>query len=356
MSGDVGLTRLWMGTGGITRGTTVDPFELCSYSPDKAYAELKTSRKGLADEEAEARLAEFGENVLTAKKPVPMWRRFAAHLVNMFAILLWVGAVLSFLSDQAALGVGDHHRHPAQRRLRLRAGVPRREGHRGAQEHAAAQGQGHPRRPDAGDRGPAARSRRHHGRRGGRPHLGRRAAGLLGGPAGGQLGAHRRGRSGRPPSRHDVRRSAVHHRHRELHLHRLHGGARAGARDRVRDRHADRVRQDRRADAGGRGAALAAAEEHRAALEADLDDRGDARRVLLRARQAGRRDGDCSRRSSSRSASSSPTCPRGCCRRSRWRSRSPRSAWRSATCSSRSSRASRRSARPPSSAPTRPAR
>ncbi len=33
-----------------------------------------------------------------------MWRRFAVHLLNMFAILLWVASALSFASDQAALG------------------------------------------------------------------------------------------------------------------------------------------------------------------------------------------------------------------------------------------------------------
>jgi potassium/sodium efflux P-type ATPase len=65
---------------------------------------LASSRKGLSEEEAVSRLAVFGENVLTAKKPIPMWKRFGAHLVNMFAILLWVASVLSFLSDQAALG------------------------------------------------------------------------------------------------------------------------------------------------------------------------------------------------------------------------------------------------------------
>ncbi len=80
------------------------PTELCSVKPDQAYAMVGSSRKGLSDEEAEKRLAEFGENVLTAKKPKPMWMRFGAHLVNMFAILLWVATVLSFLSDQAALG------------------------------------------------------------------------------------------------------------------------------------------------------------------------------------------------------------------------------------------------------------
>ena len=73
-------------------------------STAEAYGRLGTSRKGLTDEEATARLAIYGDNVLSAKKPVPMWRRFSAHLLNMFAILLWVAAALSFLSDQTALG------------------------------------------------------------------------------------------------------------------------------------------------------------------------------------------------------------------------------------------------------------
>ncbi len=83
----------------------VDPTALCGLPAEKAYDLLGTSRKGLSQEEAEKRLAEFGENVLTAKKPKPMWMRFGAHLVNMFALLLWVATVLAFVSDQAALGV-----------------------------------------------------------------------------------------------------------------------------------------------------------------------------------------------------------------------------------------------------------
>ena len=82
----------------------MDPSELCGVPAEKSYGLLGTSRKGLSQEEADKRLAEFGENVLTAKKPKPMWMRFGTHLVNMFAILLWVATVLSFLSDQAALG------------------------------------------------------------------------------------------------------------------------------------------------------------------------------------------------------------------------------------------------------------
>jgi Ca2+-transporting ATPase len=82
----------------------IDPTALCGLPADKAYDLVGTSRKGLAQEEANRRLEEFGENVLTAKKPKPMWMRFAAHLLNMFALLLWVATVLAFLSDQAALG------------------------------------------------------------------------------------------------------------------------------------------------------------------------------------------------------------------------------------------------------------
>lgn len=82
-----------------------DPLDICGLAPDDVYPFLGTGRKGLSSEEAGARLASVGENVLSAKRPVPMWRRFGAHLVNMFAILLWVAAILAFLSDQSALGV-----------------------------------------------------------------------------------------------------------------------------------------------------------------------------------------------------------------------------------------------------------
>ncbi len=80
------------------------PSDLCGVAPEAAYGLLQSSRKGLSADEAARRLEAFGDNVLTAKKPIPMWRRFGAHLVNMFAILLWVASALSFASDQAALG------------------------------------------------------------------------------------------------------------------------------------------------------------------------------------------------------------------------------------------------------------
>ncbi len=83
----------------------VDTLELCGLPPERTYEMLSTSRKGLTGDEAAVRLERFGENVLTAKKPKPMWMRFGAHLVNTFALLLWVATVLAFLSDQTALAV-----------------------------------------------------------------------------------------------------------------------------------------------------------------------------------------------------------------------------------------------------------
>ena len=82
-----------------------EPLDLCGVTADEVFGLLHTLRKGLTAEEAGARRELFGENVLSAKRPVPMWRRFGAHLVNTFALLLWVAAVLAFVSDQSALAV-----------------------------------------------------------------------------------------------------------------------------------------------------------------------------------------------------------------------------------------------------------
>ena len=46
------------------------------------------ARRGLTDEEASARLVEYGANELTASKPVPAWRRFLAQFKDVLVILL----------------------------------------------------------------------------------------------------------------------------------------------------------------------------------------------------------------------------------------------------------------------------
>ncbi|MGH3127583.1 MAG: cation-transporting P-type ATPase, partial [Gaiellaceae bacterium] len=52
---------------------------------------------GLTDEQASARLAEVGRNVLAEPKRPSSVRRFAANLVHLFALLLWLGAALALL-------------------------------------------------------------------------------------------------------------------------------------------------------------------------------------------------------------------------------------------------------------------
>jgi P-type Ca2+ transporter type 2C len=52
---------------------------------------------GLAHEQARARLAEVGPNVLAEPKRPSAVRRFAANLVHLFAVLLWIGAGLALV-------------------------------------------------------------------------------------------------------------------------------------------------------------------------------------------------------------------------------------------------------------------
>jgi len=60
---------------------------------------------GLSSEEARARLAQFGPNVL-AEPPRPShMRRFAANLVHLFALLLWGGAGLALLGGLPELAI-----------------------------------------------------------------------------------------------------------------------------------------------------------------------------------------------------------------------------------------------------------
>ena len=64
-------------------------------------------RQGLGDEEARARLAQYGPNALAAYKPVPAWRRFLSQFQDVLVILLLIAtgisAALWVLERDAAL-------------------------------------------------------------------------------------------------------------------------------------------------------------------------------------------------------------------------------------------------------------
>jgi len=55
------------------------------------------AHRGLTDEEARARLAQYGPNELTAEPPVPGWRRFLAQFQDVLVVLLLVATAISAL-------------------------------------------------------------------------------------------------------------------------------------------------------------------------------------------------------------------------------------------------------------------
>jgi sodium/potassium-transporting ATPase subunit alpha len=69
-------------------------------SKEDLFIELDTTEKGLTDGEAKKRLLDFGENVLSERKKIPLIFQFASHLANWFAILLWIAGGLSILASR----------------------------------------------------------------------------------------------------------------------------------------------------------------------------------------------------------------------------------------------------------------
>ena len=65
-------------------------------SVDEVVAALGTdARRGLSEAEAQARLAQYGRNELTAEQPVPRWRKFLAQFQDALVILLLFATLIS---------------------------------------------------------------------------------------------------------------------------------------------------------------------------------------------------------------------------------------------------------------------
>ncbi|KAL4479698.1 hypothetical protein ABPG73_017919 [Tetrahymena malaccensis] len=68
-------------------------------SLDKLYKKYQTSfQKGLASDQAIKLLQENGENKLTEKEKTPWWVLLLKELTNGFAIMLWLGGILCFIT------------------------------------------------------------------------------------------------------------------------------------------------------------------------------------------------------------------------------------------------------------------
>ena len=89
-------------------GETPEPSIAYRLHASELIATLRTDeRQGLSDEEARARLAQYGPNELAAQKAVPAWRRFLSQFQDVLVVLLLIAtgisAALWVLERDAAL-------------------------------------------------------------------------------------------------------------------------------------------------------------------------------------------------------------------------------------------------------------
>ncbi|MCX9012037.1 MAG: cation-transporting P-type ATPase [Candidatus Methanoperedens sp.] len=69
-------------------------------SKEDIFRELNTSEQGLTEREAQKRLLDFGENRISERKRTSRLFRFASHLFDLFAILLWIAGWLAILASR----------------------------------------------------------------------------------------------------------------------------------------------------------------------------------------------------------------------------------------------------------------
>jgi calcium-translocating P-type ATPase len=72
----------------------------------QALASLKTTADGLAADEARRRQAEFGPNHVEEVAREPLLLSFAREFTHLFAIILWIGALLAFVAEYFDPGQG----------------------------------------------------------------------------------------------------------------------------------------------------------------------------------------------------------------------------------------------------------
>jgi sodium/potassium-transporting ATPase subunit alpha len=80
-----------------------------SLTTEEVFRSLVTTKQGLAEEEAALRLREFGYNEISGVKKTHLMVRFLGQFTHFLAILLWIAAFLSFLSEYLHPGEGMLH-------------------------------------------------------------------------------------------------------------------------------------------------------------------------------------------------------------------------------------------------------
>ena len=85
---------------------TTAPTDIWALPEEAVYEELGTSPKGLAADEAFARLEKHGPNTLPAKVGRPVIFKFLDQFTSLFAIMLEVAALLTFVAAMLSTGAG----------------------------------------------------------------------------------------------------------------------------------------------------------------------------------------------------------------------------------------------------------
>jgi len=85
---------------------TTEPTDIWALPEEKVYEALGTSPKGLSEDEAFARLAKHGHNTLPAKVGRPVIFKFLDQFTSLFAIMLEVAALLTFVAAMLSTGAG----------------------------------------------------------------------------------------------------------------------------------------------------------------------------------------------------------------------------------------------------------
>ena len=73
---------------------------------EEVFRTLVSSAQGLSREDVSQRLAEFGRNEITAVKGKSLVLRLISQFTHFFAIMLWLAAFFSFLSEYLKPGEG----------------------------------------------------------------------------------------------------------------------------------------------------------------------------------------------------------------------------------------------------------
>jgi Ca2+-transporting ATPase len=76
----------------------ITPREIARLTPEDVYKELDNSKRGLTPAQVIERRSRFGSNNLPPLPAPPVWKKFIKQFRDLFAILLLIAAIISFVS------------------------------------------------------------------------------------------------------------------------------------------------------------------------------------------------------------------------------------------------------------------